>query len=236
MKKYLDIYRELRKQIDAQQYLPGCLLPSEHVLALRYQTTRETVRKALKELEMIGYIQKKQGKGSFIIDRNRYRFPVGKLTSFHELELQENMDTETRIVQNEVISAPDFLVQAGLVQRDEKVIFLIRQRIINQKPMILDKDYLRMSSVPFLSNQIAKYSLYEYLEKELKLPISYAQKEFVGERVTEEDKQYLAVKSDTHVMVVRSDVYLEDNTFLQYTESRHCLDKFRFVEFARRSV
>lgn len=39
----------------------------------------------------------------------------------------------------------------------------------------------------------------------------------------------------THVVVVRNYVYLEDTTLFQYTESRHRLDKFQFVDFARRS-
>lgn len=40
---------------------------------------------------------------------------------------------------------------------------------------------------------------------------------------------------NTHVVVVRNYVYLEDTTLFQYTESRHRLDKFQFVDFARRS-
>ncbi|GAY77341.1 trehalose operon transcriptional repressor [Sporolactobacillus inulinus] len=38
----------------------------------------------------------------------------------------------------------------------------------------------------------------------------------------------------THVVVVRSLVYLENAQLFQYTESRHRADKFRFVDFARR--
>ncbi|XLG13386.1 Trehalose operon transcriptional repressor [Bacillus velezensis] len=34
--------------------------------------------------------------------------------------------------------------------------------------------------------------------------------------------------------VVKNRVFLEDTSLFQYTESRHRLDKFRFVDFARR--
>ena len=37
-----------------------------------------------------------------------------------------------------------------------------------------------------------------------------------------------------HIVVVRNFVYLDDASLFQYTESRHRLDKFRFVDFARR--
>lgn len=37
------------------------------------------------------------------------------------------------------------------------------------------------------------------------------------------------------LVCVKSYTYLEDATLFQYTESKHRPDKFRFVEFARRS-
>ncbi len=37
-----------------------------------------------------------------------------------------------------------------------------------------------------------------------------------------------------HVVVVRSIMNLEDTRCFGYTESRHRLNKFKFVEFARR--
>jgi GntR family transcriptional regulator, trehalose operon transcriptional repressor len=36
------------------------------------------------------------------------------------------------------------------------------------------------------------------------------------------------------VVVIRSQVYLDDANLFQFTESRHRPDKFRFVDFARR--
>jgi GntR family transcriptional regulator, trehalose operon transcriptional repressor len=35
--------------------------------------------------------------------------------------------------------------------------------------------------------------------------------------------------------VIKNYVYLEDASLFQFTESRHRPDKFRFVDFARRS-
>ncbi|MBJ8193016.1 UTRA domain-containing protein, partial [Bacillus cereus] len=51
----------------------------------------------------------------------------------------------------------------------------------------------------------------------------------------EEDHKLMDLQNFTHAGVVRNYVYLEDTTLFQYTESRHRLDKFQFVDFARRS-
>jgi GntR family trehalose operon transcriptional repressor len=81
---------------------------------------------------------------------------------------------------------------------------------------------------------VCEYSLYEYFEKELGLVISFAKKEIAVEEATDEDKKYLDLKGYTHVVVVKNHVYLDDASLVQYTESRHRLDKFRFVDFAWR--
>lgn len=54
------------------------------------------------------------------------------------------------------------------------------------------------------------------------------------EEPTAEDRELLDLEGFHNVVVVRSQVYLEDASQFQYTESRHRPDKFRFVDFARR--
>jgi GntR family trehalose operon transcriptional repressor len=81
----------------------------------------------------------------------------------------------------------------------------------------------------------AEDSIYEYFENELNLEIAYAKKEIEVEPVTKEMKDLMDLRpEDTHVIAVKSLVFLEDTRCFEYTESYHRLDKFRFVEFARR--
>ena len=50
------IYDSLRKQIETNLFTPGTRLPSEQQLALTFQASRMTVRKALAQLEREGRI------------------------------------------------------------------------------------------------------------------------------------------------------------------------------------
>ena len=61
-----------------------------------------------------------------------------------------------------------------------------------------------------------------------------AKKEIVVEECTDEDREYLDLDKYDHVVVVKNFVHLKDATLFEYTESRHRLDMFRFVDFARR--
>ncbi len=111
----------------------------------------------------------------------------------------------------------------------------IKVREINGERVILDKDFIREDIVPNLTKSIAQHSIYDYIENELGLEISFAKKEIVVEQVTEEDQKYLDVAEHSQVVVIRSYVYLADATLFQFTESRHRPDKFQFVDFARRT-
>lgn len=67
--QYEQISAELMREIDAGDLEIGTKLPSEKQLGDLFDVSRITVRKALAELEEKGYIEKRQGQGSFVKDR-----------------------------------------------------------------------------------------------------------------------------------------------------------------------
>ncbi|MBF0715560.1 trehalose operon repressor [Gemelliphila palaticanis] len=234
MKKFHEIYLDIKSKIEKGVYGKDSLLPGENKLAEEYSVSRETIRKSLRLLLENGYIQKKQGKGSIVLDIHKYSLPVTGLVSFKELKESQNIETTTEIVKNEIVKAPKFLVDLGLVDAEEKMIYLVRKRIIDKESVILDKDYINCNIVKKLPNKKMKLSMYDYLENELNINIAYAKKNVYIEKVTQEDINLLDVKDYRYVVVVKSEIYTEDAEFLHYTESRHRLDKFQFTEFARR--
>ncbi|WP_342562235.1 trehalose operon repressor [Paenibacillus sp. FSL R7-0345] len=231
---YLQIYNEYSSRIHSGQLLPGAKLPSESELAESYGTSRETVRKALNLLFQEGYIHKIKGRGSFVLDMTRMDFPVTGLISFKEMS--DTLGVPSRTLVEETLQEPagPMLARQLQIPQEVPVWKVTRAREIEGERIILDKDYFRADIVPFLSREIAAGSIYEYLEGELGLKISYAKKLISVEPTTEEDHRLLDLKKYTHIVVVRNYVYLENTVLFQYTESRHRLDKFQFVEFARR--
>jgi len=98
----------------------------------------------------------------------------------------------------------------------------------------LDVDYLLTDIVKNMTEEIASASLYDYLEHHLNLSITFAEKVITIPEANDEDRLRLDIGTDHHVVSVQSRVYLSDHTHFQSTESRHILDKFRFVDFATR--
>ncbi|WP_202080493.1 trehalose operon repressor [Caldalkalibacillus salinus] len=232
--KYLTIYQDIVDEIKDAKYKPDSKLPSENALCEQYCTSRETVRKALNLLSQNGYIQKVRGKGSIVLGLSKLDFPISGVVSFKELAQKMGDKPRTIVHQLHLDKPNDTLINHPSLTQQDRIWEVVRSREINGEKIILDKDYLLQKHVPSLTEEICADSIYEYLEKDLRLQISFAKKEIVVESVTEEDQCYLDVDGHDQVVVVRSFVYLEDTSLIQYTESRHRTDKFRFVDFARR--
>lgn len=78
MLKYKQLYQFLVSEIDNERYTPGQKLPSENMLCMKFQISRQTVRNALDDLEKNGYIERRKGKGSFVRNDCRVNHPAHK--------------------------------------------------------------------------------------------------------------------------------------------------------------
>lgn len=234
LKKFYEIYLDLEKDIRNNVYEIGELLPTEVKLAQKYQVSRETIRKAQALLLEKGFIQKKQGKGAIVLDINKFEIEGAGLISFDELQRNKNLDTEINVLKNKKEIMPLEICKKLDIDTKTKVISVERLRKINGEAVILDKDYFIFEIIPEIPLRAVQSSIFNYIEKNLELKIGYANREVTVNPVTEEDKLLLDIRTDTHVVVIRNEVYLEDTRLFQYHESRHRVDTFRFVDFARR--
>ena len=235
MRKYDAIYQDLKEKIEAEIYATGSLLPSESALQDMYQASRDTVRKALRLLKDDGFIQSQKGKGSTVINRQEYVFPVSGVVSYAELAAQFHLQTRTVVLTNHFATLPaKSFKDVDPTVEVKQMRLLKRVRYLENEPDIIDIDYLDPKAVPPIPESVAKDSLYAYLEGPVGLTIAYATKEITVEAATEEDQRYLKIPPSAVVVVVRSCSSLTDTTKFQYTESRHRADRFKFHDFARR--
>lgn len=234
MAKYQDIYNNLLSLIEDNTYPIGGLLPGEHDLMDIYDASRDTIRKALALLATNGYIQKEQGKGSVVLDLHQISFPVSGVVSFQELAPYLGKSVKTKVIMLEKMH-PDERMQKNLrLKPDEYMWVLQRQRIVDGECIILDTDFLNAQIVTELPKKEMSKSLYSYLEDQLHLSISYAEKEISCVLASEQDKRFIDMHNMQMVVNVESFTYLDDSRVFQFTSSHHRPDKFRFKDFARR--
>ncbi|KFN88525.1 GntR family transcriptional regulator [Streptococcus equinus JB1] len=234
MKKYEHIYHILEKDITSGVYSAGDYLPTENELCTQYHVSRDTVRKALSLLAEARLIKKIHGSGSQVIKHEQIDFPVSQLTSYKELVDAHHINSKTNVIAIDKLIVDEKLAALTGFKKNNLVWRIIRQRVVDGTASVLDIDYLDKKIVPNMTREIAEQSIYDYLENQLHLIIAYAQKEITIDQLTDRDKLLLDIGAEHHVVSVKSKVYLANKHQFQFTESRHKLEKFRFVDFATR--
>jgi len=234
LRKYEIIYQKFCDEIEQGILKPGDCLPSERLIMEEYDVSRDTVRKAMNYLEQNHYIMKMQGRESVVIDRARYELPISQITTFSELAAMGKYDVVTIVEDLSVVVGNKHIMKTLNVDEEEEVYRLSRIRKIDGERVILDKDLFIRKYVPKLTVSICEGSIYNYLENKLNLKIGIAEKIITVCEATDEDKKLLELNGVDYVAVVKSFTSLETGELFQYTESRYRVDKFQFVEYAKR--
>jgi GntR family transcriptional regulator, trehalose operon transcriptional repressor len=133
-----------------------------------------------------------------------------------------------------LIKPEKFIKEQLQIDEETAVWKVVRARKIDGKRIILDKEFYNAEYVEKLSKEICEGSIFDYIENTLLLNIGFAKKEIVVQTCNEDDRKYLDLDGYDMVVVVNTFVYLDDGSLLQYGQSRHRPDKFKFVDFARR--
>ena len=79
MAKYKQIIQNLRENINSGRYRKGDRLPSEAELVKKFDTSRITVNRALRELQIIGLIERRAGSGSYVCEPENPSYTFGLL-------------------------------------------------------------------------------------------------------------------------------------------------------------
>ena len=87
MPLYGQLMNFLLSEIECDKFKEHEKLPSERELCDKFSLSRDTVRQAIFQLEKMGYIYKKHGKGTFVAERKEVYDARAKelLTEFDEI-------------------------------------------------------------------------------------------------------------------------------------------------------
>lgn len=235
MSKYKKVYQDIKKKIEDQVWSTGQALPTENELMEIYSYSKDTIRKALSLLEMDGYIQKKQGKSSIVIEHGLMKEQyLSEIKTAGELNKRSKYQIQTELTSLYIVQGQDDLMSTFEV--DDKVDFyrVSRVRTIDGERLEYEISYFDRRVVPYLSKEIAESSIYSYLEQELKLTISHSRREISFRFANEEEKQLMDLADYEMVVVVTSVTYLSNGQAFQYGTISYRPDKVSFVSMAKR--
>ena len=138
---------ELRKAIDDSMYKKGDMLPSENDLCKTYNTTRVTIRQALSGLTNMGYITRKHGKGSIVIEPKK---GLG-IISFAAVKAglgDHSLTTQMLQKQTKQRWPLDFFFDLNEVEIQKGCVYFSRLRQIDHVPVLYEETYITNLNLP----------------------------------------------------------------------------------------
>ncbi|OPX85189.1 MAG: Mannosyl-D-glycerate transport/metabolism system repressor MngR [Pelotomaculum sp. PtaB.Bin117] len=121
-------------------------LPSENVIADKYKVPRMTARKAYERLEELGYIYKRQGKGSYVKKRQKQiELVLSGDVSFSQKMIEKGYDFYSKNIFCKEIKYNKKIYDFLETDRDDRVFKVGRLRFINQQPIAMHISYVAKS-------------------------------------------------------------------------------------------
>lgn len=156
------------RKITNQEYLPGAKIPSSRQLAERYGINRLTVTKAVNQLAKSGLLYKKPSSGTYI-NKNLKRNTAALNLNFSNSGLmailqKQGTNLRTKVVNKAIFNNIPYFAQKLNLKLDEKIFAVHRLRLIQNKPIALEYNYLPLKYFPDV-NQINfnHVGLYDYM-------------------------------------------------------------------------
>jgi GntR family transcriptional regulator len=103
--RYREIADDLRKRVEAGEYVPGRLLPSEAELSAAFDASRVTIRRALEALRTEGLIASRQGFGWFV-PADPLRQSLARLGTIEAQLAESGIASTRRVLEFGVVPAP----------------------------------------------------------------------------------------------------------------------------------
>ncbi len=157
------LFLVLHDEIARGAMAPGDALPTEQALCDQFGVSRITVRRALADLAEQGYIERRQGVGSFVRQRSRSD-EVPSVGSYMDGLRQTQFQTSIEVVEHDVRTPPSSIGDALGVTVDMLHILRVRRERRTQEPLMVTEAWLPVDLADTLtSSALRRNPLYELL-------------------------------------------------------------------------
>lgn len=227
--------RQLRQSLQEllRQASDGSRLPPERQLAEALGVARETLRRALRELQAEGLLERRQGAGTFVAGHSWLKPLV--LRSFSEDMRERGLTPSSEMLSCRTLRADAKIAARLKLAPGSAYVELRRLRLANGEPMALEVACLGEERLPgFDASVLVGSSLYELLAQRWGIQVRNAAQEILATVLDEEEAALLNAAPFSPALLVERQVFDEDGEVVEYGKSLYRADRYRFeVNVAR---
>lgn len=228
---YTIIEEELLSKIERGTWSIGHQLPSEQALQEEYQVSRGTVRRALRELELAGYINRMSGKGTFVTRVTTPENEVDEIRSLTQELSRAGFDVSSEVLVAEMINlleAKESRVQEAFgLPNDAEVICIKQLKKGNKIPFAIQSVYLHPAQCPGILKE-GLTDLFKVYKEKYKRLITRADEMIRLAYASAEEAELLQVKKGTPVLIRERISYDQEGQPFEVLHSVDCADRLHY--------
>jgi GntR family transcriptional regulator len=228
---YQIIERDLRVSILDGVLKQGDLVPSETELSAKYKVTRMTVRQAITNLLVDGYIYRHKGRGTFVtfnkkeMDRTEQSF----FSFSNEMKgIDDTSNNTTNVLKFEESTADEIIATRLQLKVGDPIYYVERLRLTNNVALAYERVYLPMNMFTDLTEEVFKGSFHDYVQEELNWKIRNCERAIEARGVTGIVADLLHQNEGEPSLYMSSVTYLDNGRALIYTRCYFHGEHFRF--------
>jgi DNA-binding GntR family transcriptional regulator len=229
----MQIANYVRDQILRGDLQSGDEVPSERQLAVEWTVARPTAARALEALRQQGFVESRQGSGTFVRDRMRpNRLARERYSRARETGKIYPANERAVILAADYDVAPDHVAEALGISVGAQVIR--RQRLIHADdvPVELSTGWYAASVGELAPNLLIRERIragtMAYVEQSTGRQARYARDEMSARLATAEEREPLRLPEPSAVLLVRHVVYDGEDRPLEFTEAVYPPNRWAF--------
>ena len=227
--QYIKIADSLIDQIESGELEPGTQLPSERKLSVLFDVNRLTLRRALSKLESQGLIIRKHGKGNYIAEPKIER-QTKQLISFTNGIKRRGLAPGAKVINIEQQPVEAAIAKQLKIPVLTPVYHVLRQRMINLEPVMLEQLWVPVNCFPGLENQdLNNRSVYEIMKSEYGITMTRAQRSVEPVIATKFEAEVLGIETGAPLLMERRLGFDQNSKCMEFSKDLYRGDRFRFV-------
>ncbi|MFB6466377.1 GntR family transcriptional regulator [Cytobacillus sp. Hz8] len=231
---YKQIIDDLKKKIFAGQFA-DMRLPDERSLSETYQVSRSSIKSALTKMANDGIIFKKRGSGTFINplyikNESIFNYEGSNLGVTDNFQMNGKRP-KVRVLNFEVIPPTEELQRDLFLQPHDFVYKIIRLRLFDEEPFMIETGYIPIKIVQDLNQTIIEGSIFNYLEEVQNLAVTKSFLSISAEPSDANDQKLLRLRENEPVGIMEGIFFLDNGTPFEFSHMRFHYKYMKFNTF-----
>lgn len=219
---------QLMELLDSREI--GDRLPSEEVLSRDLGISRNTLREAIKMMAQTGFLEQKQGLGTFVVRKPRLiHSGLEELESLDRKAIKSGWSCDTEDVHIESLSADQEMSKRLRVEKGTRLTEVSRVKLVNGARVAFMTDIIpyNVLSQEFIEENF-QGSVLDLLIEDQGSNVDYAYTELLSTKADQFLSKLLEVPEGTPLMLSRETIYGNDGKPLEYALNYLVSDLFKF--------